>query len=413
MITTNAEVTTRAMLSPITIAHIKRVLQFSAVKPARRSKPPLVLLVLVLALVSGQDDSTGCGREVCEPCPIGVVELEQQQQGYWTMTEREQEASQNTAQCLADLGNAKQDMVRFQDEAAQCQTQNQELQVQAQDAAAKHDREQKGWKQRSNNLARDLQEKIVAMQDIQQKRTTMTEELKGMKAQLEAKEAAKAIIAIDWELLNQRVEEGKVGMGEHFDTAVTAMKDLLDLIKEKCVFVMEVVFPQVTRFVEEDAIPFCKTSLEQAKQLWETLYGPYRQPVNDQVDSIRKSANAQYQTHLSPLVKQYELDVYATKAQAQLEVAMDQAQKYRVQLHEEMVKIVKSTSQMAAQVLAKENGPEWIVEGLQAIHDDAETWVSYAGYAFLAMIALFMLQRMFRGKKKKTLGYKRPQSKPI
>lgn len=310
------------------------------------------------------------------------------------------------------------------EEQSQCQAKHQELNARVEEAASMH----RSLHEVSSKLQSDLDEHKSAktklekeakkneknLKEALKKNQVVRKELAEATKTIEEMVAAKTIITIDYDLLNERVDEIKVIIRGHLGTFAEFMGEHFEFVHVKAVegwsYSEKEIFPEVKRVAVEvkrvaveDVIPFCKKSWKQATEKWEEVYAPYRGPVNKQYKETKKTLSEVYKENVEPLVKEYKLDQHAAVAKAT-------AEDYKSMAHMHLVKSLKSSSKVALDFVKLEDGPEFAVEPLEFILNNTEK-VAFYIEATLAFLVFYQLVKIIYGGRKKKKAKKARMAK--
>lgn len=294
------------------------------------------------------------------------------------------------------------------EELSQCQTQHSELNSQFEAQGSTHRKLQESTRQLEETLSNIKSEKQKLEKSLSEKDLSLTKEkkskeqierdLEAIKKTLDDMIAAKSIIMIDYDLLNEKIDEIKA-------QAKVYLKDIMAFVGEHTKFAHDKVFefykyveteiyPQVKQTVEKDVIPVVNSSYKQACDMWEEIYSPYRPEVNKQIKIAKKEMKTFYRGNLEPHVKEYQLDVHAATAKKTVE-------EYATLAHNNLLNGVKTGTGVALNFAKLEEGPDFVIDVLDKLHANHEDIVYYIE-CFFAFIVVYHILKMtiFRKKKK-------------
>jgi len=303
--------------------------------------------------------------------------------------------AQTQAQQLA--AQLKQIQRESQDQLVQCQGQHQTVQAQAQQEVETVQRRlQETSQQLTAELEQHKMEKVKLQGDVNKfkealetSKHTVTKtrrELKDLQKTMDEIQASKTIITIDYDLLQERLEEIKQIIMTHIGTAQAFVVEQYEFVKAKFLegwnFVQTEVFPEIERYITKEAIPFVEKSWKQACDFWEETYAPYRGPVNQTIEDTKKAITKAYKEHIvppykqhvEPKVKEYKLDQHAATAQAKAREAVEEAEKYMRLAHEELSGAIKTATNVALNFVKLEfkDAPPFITENLKKANKNHE-----------------------------------------
>lgn len=302
---------------------------------------------------------------------------------------------------------------KAEEDLSQCQTQHKELNSHFEEQGNTHRLLQEssqqleqalaGLKSEKAKLEKTVSERDLTLNKVNKDKMASERELKETKKTLQEMIAAKTIIAIDWDLLNEKIEELKAQAQGHMKDFGAYVGEQLDFVKGKMLefynYLETEVYPTIKSTIEKDVVPFLKKSWKQAQTVWEDLYSPYRPTVNTQIEAAKTKSQEFYSQNLEPHVKEYGLDVHAANAKKT-------ADEYATLAHNNLVQGVKTSSGVALNFVKLEEGPDFAVNALEKLHANYES-VAYYIECFLAfLVVYYIVIPFFFGKKKKRKGGK-------
>ncbi|CAB9512068.1 expressed unknown protein [Seminavis robusta] len=247
-------------------------------------------------------------------------------------------------------------------------------------------------------LEKDLSKRSLDLQKTQKSERSLKTELGETKKTLDEMIAAKTIISIDYDLLNERIEEFKTFVMQNVNKFLNIVGEHLGFVKEEAIKFWKMlekdVFPHIRRFVEKDALPFLKKTWKDTKAFWEETYAPYRGPVNKQIKQAKREWNKFYKANLEPTVKEHKLDQHYDAAKAT-------AVEHMALAHEKLVEGVESSSSVALKFAKMENFPPVIIEYLQLVNTNVEPAAFAIECTIAFLVIRFILGWLFFGPKKK------------
>lgn len=393
-----------------------------------------VLLVLLVGAAWGQEEGVcECGHiaQAHEKCVQDWsaldairVTLEQQVRDTQSQCNGQLEQVRGEVEQARNEGNRQLELARSESQAQleQVQAQHRELSAQFEEQGNTHRRLQEASQQleealasvkaEKTNLENSVREKEAALNDLKRQKSATERDLEATKKTLDEMVAARAIISIDWELLNEKIEEIKAKIAEATKDLTALCAEKLEFAKVKALefydYLKTEVYPKVKKTVEEDVIPFVKKSWKQANEMWEDIYSPYRPTVNKNLELAKVESKKFYQQKLEPHVKAYELDVHAAKAKKQ-------AQEYMTYAHNELVNGIKTGTKTALVYVKTQEGNVYshlAVEHLEHLHAQHELVAYYIECFFAFLVVYFLLKiTIFRPKKKVKKSAKKQQWK--
>lgn len=318
--------------------------------------------------------------------------------------------SMRNLEAVQNESNAKVEETQriAKEELSQCQTQHHELNAQFEQQGNTHRQLQESTRQleetlssiksEKQNLEKSLSEKDLSLTKEKKSKEQIERDLEAIKKTLDEMIAAKSIIMIDYDLLNERIEEIKAQAKVYFNDFMAIVgehtKFARDKAKEFYTYVETEIYPQVKQTVEKDVIPVVQSSWKQACDMWEEIYSPYRPEVNKQIKVAKKEIKTFYKGNVEPTVKEYELDVHAANAKKTVE-------EYATLAHNNLVNGLKTSSGVALNFVKLEEGPDFVIDALENVHANHEDIVYYIE-CLVAFIVVYHILKMtiFRKKKK-------------
>ena len=302
-------------------------------------------------------------------------------------------------------------------ELSQCQSEHKQLSAQFEEQGSTHRRLQESSQQLEETLAsvksekskleKTLSDKDLALNKANKDKKSIERESDETKKTLEEMIAAKTIITIDWDLLNERIEELKAMAAEAMNDAATFVGEQLVFVQGKLIefyqFVESEIYPSVKHTIETDVIPLARQSSKQAQDMFEEAYAPYRPTVNENVKLARQESEKFYKQNVEPSVKEYKIDVYVADAKKTVE-------EYATLAHNHLLEGVKTGTGVAYNFVKLEEGPDFAVEALRKLHADFALVTYYIECFFAFLVAYAVLKLLFGGKKKRK-GKKRMTKK--
>lgn len=334
-----------------------------------------------------------------------IAEARKEEHAKLEMVRSESQANLNAA---INESQSKLEEVQRQAQAelSQCQSQHQELNAQFEDQSNTHRRLQESsqeleqslsnLKSEKSKLEKTLSDKDLSLSKEKKSKNEIEKELKDVKKLLDEMIAARTIITIDYDLLNERIEEIKAKVHEKTKDFMAVVHEHLEVGKEKAMefykYLETEIYPQVKQTIENDVIPFVKTSWKQANDMWEEVYSPYRPTVNKQIKVAKKETMNFYKQNLEPSVKEYKLDVHAATAKKTVEEKMALA-------HEYIEDGCLTGTGVALNFLKLEEGPEFAINAAEKLHANYQK-VAFYIECFLAFLVIrFVLKTLFKKKK--------------
>jgi len=251
----------------------------------------------------------------------------------------------------------------------------------------------------------EIDEKLKAQSDNLE---SAKKELRSLQESLDSIEAAKTIITIDYELLQQRLNEIKEFILAHVQMAKEFLQKEFHYVSEKVKEIWDhlrtKVFPEIVRFVKTKVIPEAKAAWEKtiafvqkylklARAAWEDFYAPHREPVNMKVAEMKGIVSQAYKEHIEPHVIEHKIDQHAAHAKAKAEM-------YMILAHSELVHAVDSGTGVALKFVESEEGPKFMIDGLAKLHEDPEIVASYIEAFFAAVFVYYFMGWLFGSGKK-------------
>lgn len=392
----------------------------------------LLLLLVVVAAVNGQDvppeeqqqevqqqQQQQGGGGGCE-CPVTQERHDQCVQDYWQQHDLRQALEQQLHDAQAQA-NGRVSMVEEQ-LRQECQTRVEEIEANSRSEQELAQEQTSSLKVEVQKLKSDVQERSVALQEAHNMASNSRRALEETQQELDNMKKARTIITIDYDLLQERLEGMKTALMDyshdfltfcqvHWEVAKEKMMEVWAIVKEKLLefwkYLDTKVFPEIKRFVEQDALPLMKKTYHDGRTFVKKTYAPYREPVNQKVAQARTVWNKNYQKHLEPKVKEYQLDVYAAKARDQVLAAKDQAVVYMNQGHDQLVDSIRQGSKIALKTFKSEGAPDFLIEHTEFIKKNPQDAARSIELFVGAIVAYYLLKYLLFGGKKKNSGKKK------
>lgn len=359
----------------------------------------LLVLVAVSTVVLGQDAAPNSNNACAAECGEVQKRHDKCVADYWTLDEqsktvaetvRGEERQQWEAQLQAaqtELANiqrlAKEEFESFQAKEVAFHQQNEE--------------QQRAHEQALTKLQDQIKRKDEDISKAKKDAKAIRKELAAMKQEMEEMVASKTIITIDYGLLLQRVEEIKVILMTHLDQAKAFLQEQLTFVTEKAVefwhYIETEIVPEIVKFLEQDVLPFCRSTWKQAQRAWEDFYAPHREPVNQHIQTAKTAVAQSYQEHVEPHVKKHKIDQHAAHAKAQAEM-------YMVLAHSELVNGIDSGTGVALNFVKLQEWPQPMVDGLSQLHADPEQVATYLEAFVLGVVLLYFFKWLLTPKPK-------------
>ena len=394
----------------------------SSMKATRGVLAPLLLLLVVVSTVQGDaNPACDCGEvqklhdkcvqdywdveekrrllevaetQANEKCQGQLEQLRGDGQAQLGELQAQLEAAQTEVEKIQGLARAEFDAFQAKEQALKLQAE--EAQRKLQDSSQKQEKELTNLKNAKKTLEQDVKSKEDALGKAKKDAKEYRRQFKVTKQKLDEMIAAKTIITIDYDLLQQRLQEIKDIIMAHIHKGMDFMTEQLAFVLEKMMefwdYLQTEIFPTIVQFFEKEAIPFVKTSWKQAKDAWENFYAPHRGPVNKQIKESKEAVSKAYKAHLEPHVKEYKLDQHAADAKAKAEM-------YMVLAHSELVNGIDAGTGVALNYVKLEEGPDFLIDGLTKLHADPEKVATYLEALVAAILTYYVLKFLFGPRK--------------